>query len=473
MLHLRKQEGFTIVEVLVAVLILVIGALTTFGLLSAATRNTERAKATQVAMDLAQQEVEALHSYSSEELALKSLPVHSGNSFSPNYRVKAADGTFAVDRQPVGSYKKLVANGGEVQGETDEEKSKIEGGEVSPGPTPFENGDVKGEIYRYIVWRNDDACGKCGTQQDYKQVIVAVKLNTPGNQAGERGYVEVQSNFVDPIDSAENDPVPNSEGDVVTAQQFFLTDTSCSAGGETERTEITGDHLLHNTLGTCASGLQTGTTLGAPDALLLGAPPDPAPEDPSNPPLYDYSDDTYLEPTPDTDKGLQIRKDDTTECHYTPTGITNPESQVHRWVTDPMTTEFKMTGKITLEFFTRTLNDGLYHGTLCVYLYKRHEVGSPEPVATDTMLTNKSGGTAFWTYTPEQNAFWPNGKWTALRLTMTLNTAPYTIPVGDRLGMALSVERSNTEADAIPIMYDHPDYRTRLEVETSTPIEGG
>jgi hypothetical protein len=56
---------------------------------------------------------------------------------------------------------------------------------------------------------------------------------------------------------------------------------------------------------------------------------------------------------------------------------------------------------------------------------------------------------------------------------MTLNAAPYTIPVGDRLGVALSVERSNTEADAIPIMYDHPDYRTRIEVETSTPIEGG
>ena len=470
----HKQDGFTIVEVLVAVLILVIGALTTFGLLSAATRNTERAKATQVAMDLAQQEVEALHSYSSEELALKALPVHSGNSYNPNYRVNAANSTFAVDRQPVGDYKKLVANGGVVEGETDEEKSKVKGGEVSPGPTPFENGDVKGEIYRYIVWRNDDACGaECPTQQDYKQVIVAIKLNTPGNQAGERGYVEVQSNFVDPIDSAEGDPVPNSEGDVVTAQQLFLTDSPCSAGGETERVEITGDHLLHNTLGTCASGPQAGTTLGAPDALLLGAPPDPAPEDPSNPALYDYSDDTYLEPTPDTDKGLQIRKDDTTECHYTPTGITNPESQVHRWVTDPMTTEFKMTGKVTLEFFTRTLNDGLYHGTLCVYLYKRHEAGSPEPVATDTMLTNKSGGTPFWTYTPEQNAFWPNGKWTAVRLTMALNTAPYTIPVGDRLGVALSVERSNTEADAIPIMYDHPDYRTRIEVETSTPIEGG
>ena len=157
--------------------------------------------------------------------------------------------------------------------------------------------------------------------------------------------------------------MPDSNGKVVTAQQFFLTDTPCSAAGVTERQEITGDHLLHNTLGTCASGPQTGTTAGAPDALLLGGPPDPAPEDPTNPPLYDYSNDTYLEPTPDTDKGVQIRRDDTSGCHYVPTGTTNPESQVHRWVTDPMTTAFTMTEKVTLEFYTRTLNDGLYTGT--------------------------------------------------------------------------------------------------------------
>jgi hypothetical protein len=56
---------------------------------------------------------------------------------------------------------------------------------------------------------------------------------------------------------------------------------------------------------------------------------------------------------------------------------------------------------------------------------------------------------------------------------MSFNSAPYTIPAGDRLGVALSVERGNTQADAIPIMYDHPDYPTRIEVDTTTPIDGG
>jgi len=30
----------------------------------------------------------------------------------------------------------------------------------------------------------------------------------------------------------------------------------------------------------------------------------------------------------------------------------------------------------------------------------------------------------------------------------------------------------STPADAIPVMYDHPSDPTRIEVDTSTPIEG-
>jgi len=303
-----------------------------------------------------------------------------------------------------------------------------------------------------------------------------VKLDTPGNQAGERGYVEVQSDFVDPKDSASSDPVPDSEGNVVTAQQFFLSDTACTPQeGEapvvTERQEISGDHLLHNTLGTCADGPQTESTPGAPDALLLGAPPDSAPSDPTVPALYDYSDDFYLEPTPDTDKGVQIRTDDTSGCNYVPTATTNPESRVHRWVTDPVSSDFVLTEDVTIEFYTRTLNDELYTGTLCVFLFDRHDEGSPV-VATDTQLTNVNGGTAYWKYTPDKNAYWPQFKWERVRMAMTLSEAdtPFTIPAGDRLGVALGVERSNTPADAIPIMYDHPLYPTRIEVDTSTPI---
>ncbi len=473
-----------------AALILTLASAALFGVLASAVRNNARAKATQVALDRAQQEMEKLHSLSYEELALTVAPAASSNPLNPNNRV--VNENFALQREPAGEYAPMVVNGGSLYG-----GGNVEGGVVKPGPIAFEAGEVKGQLkghlYRYIVWRNDKSCPEteaediCPGFQDYKQIVVAVKLDTTGSETRERNYIEVQSAVLNPKSLAEapgggtggtggsgGGGGSRGTGTAVTAQQFFLTDTPCSASGTTVRQEITGDHLLHNTLGTCASGPQTDTTAGAPDALLLGAPPDPTPEDENSPPLYDYSNDAYLEPTPNTDKGVQIRRDDTSGCHYNPTGTVHPESQIHRWVTDPFPQPFEMNGKVTLEFYTRTLNDALYHGTLCVYLFDRHETGSgASTVAGDALLNNKETGLGYWVYTPQGNGFWPRNAWTKVRLTMEFPGAPYTVLAGHRLGVALSVDPGNTDAEAIPIMYDHPNYPTRIEVDTTTPTEGG
>ncbi|HEX6752098.1 MAG TPA: type II secretion system protein [Solirubrobacterales bacterium] len=477
----RGEAGFTIIEVLVAALILAIASMATFGVLASTVRNTQRAKATQVAINQAQQELEKLHSLSYDQLALTVTPSYVSSTLNPNHRVVNSNGTFALQRDPQGEYATMVVN--------------KEEGVVTPGPIPFESGDVTGKLYRYVVWRNDPTCAEstveaedfCPGPQDFKQIVVAVKLDTPGNQSGERGYYEVQSGVIDP-DSLEEGAGGEGgggsggegggggggggsahTGTAVTAQQFFLTDTACAADGSTEREEIEADHLLHNTLGTCASGPQTGSTIGAPDALLLGAPPDPDPVDDSNPSLFDYANDGYLEPTPDTDKGVQIKRDDTPGCFYTPTGTVNPQSQAHRWVSDPLADEFTMNGKVTLEFYTRTLNDALYHGRLCVFVFKRDTTDS-----TDTIFHDSSTGTEYWTYTPQGNGFWPRNSWTKVRLTMELagTLATRTILAGERLGVALGVDPGETDAEAIPVMYDHPDYPTRIEVDTTTPING-
>jgi prepilin-type N-terminal cleavage/methylation domain-containing protein len=464
--HHNGERGFTIVEVLVALLILGIASVTTFTLLASATRNAQKAKASQVALEFAEQELEFLRSMEDKNLALTVAPPHSDEPLNPDYRVSG--NTFALKRSPVGNYQNLVIDGGSLYG-----GGEISGGTVSPGPTPFTNGDVSGKVFRYIVWRNDEKCTEeeCPGKQDYKQIVVAVRLDSTPNQPAERGYFEVQSNFVNPTDTAESDPMPGPEGSVITAQQFFLTDTPCSSSGVTVRQEIVGSHPLHNTLGTCASGLQNGTTLGAPDALVLGSPPDPDPLDASNPPEYDYSNETYLNTNPDNDQGLQIRKAETNSsgCNYVPTGTVNPQSEVHRWVTDPMTLPFVMAGKATLQFYTGALGTSTAPGKICVYLFKRHEEGSP-PVAVDSLLTNLEGGTASWTYA--QPSEWPQ-EWTKVRLLMKFNNAPYTIPGGDRLGVAFSIEAEKTTSNGLSFLYDHPDRLTRLEVDTSTPLNGG
>jgi type II secretory pathway pseudopilin PulG len=470
--RLGDETGLTLIEVLVGAIVLVLGAAATFGILATATKNAQRAKASQVVLDLAQEELERLRGVPYGSLALSTMPGTVSESLNPNSRVAA--GQFDLTRGGTAEWAPLV----------------IDEDGISPESQFFSGGDsgVRGTVYRYVVWRNDPNCpaAQCPGEDDYKQLIVAVRPDTPANQSGSRGYVEVQSEIVNPeaFDDAPDPPDDGGDDDgggggptgepgtSVTAQQFFLSDTACAKSGTTVRQEITGDHLLHNTLGTCWDGAQTGTTAGAPDALLRSAPPDPDPADESNPLLYDYSDDFYLEPTPDTDKGVQIRRDDTSGCHFDPTGSSNPESQTHRWISDPMVSPFKMTEKATLEFSTRTLNDTLHTGSLCLFLFKRSESGSP-PKPNDTLLTDKSGGAAYWKYTPEGNGFWPRFSWAKIRVTMFFAGAPYTILKDERLGIAIGVERANTPADAIPIMYDHPNYPTRIEVDTDTPIEGG
>jgi hypothetical protein len=455
------ESGLTIIEVLVAAIVLTMGAAAVFGVLGAATRNAQRAKATQVVQDLAQEELERLHNLPYEDLALSEPPTAASNPLNPDSRVQGDE--FALTRSPVGDYRPLVVD---------------ESSGFSP-ESPFEAGDgghggIKGTLYRYVVWRNDPSCPEeeCPGEEDFKQIVVAVKPDRPAGQPGERGYVEVQTQLTDPKAAEDGGGGGGGSGggggNKVTAQQFFLSDTPCAASGATTRIEPTEDHLLHNTLGTCASGPQTGGKAGAPDALLLSDPPDPDPLDPANPPLYDYSSELYPEASATTDKGVQILRDDTSGCHYEPTGTTNPASQVHRWVTDPMPFEFEMGGKVTLEFYTRTLNDSLYTAALCVYLFDLAESGPP------SFLYSKPENNPYWVYLPQGNGYWPRNAWTKVRLTMEFQEAPHFVLAGDRLGVALSVDRAYTpEGDPIPIVYDHPKYPTRIEVDSSTPIEGG
>jgi hypothetical protein len=468
------ESGLTIIEVLVAAVVLVLGAAATFGILGAATRNAQRAKATQVSLDLAQEELERLHGLPYESLAVDTQPQTASDALNPGYRVKGNE--FALRRNPVGEYGDLVI---------DEAKGVSPESDFYNGDT--EHGGIKGTLYRYVVWRNDPSCPEtqCPGEEDYKQIVIAVQPDRAVNQQGESGYVEVQSKATNPEppeesaaekearEKEEKEKEEKEAGEDVTAQQFFLSDTPCAQSGATTRQEISADHLLHNTLGICASGPQTGGTVGAPDALLRNSPPDPYPEDESKPSLFDYSDDAYLEPTPDTDKGVQILRDDTSGCHYNPTGVTYPQAQVHRWVTDPMPVGgFEVGGTVTLEFYTRTLNDALYTGRLCVYLFERTAAGAPPGEENDTILISALDGNPYWTYEPQGNGYWPRNAWTRVRLTMEIAGGSHTIPADDRLGVALSVDRADTPADAIPIMYDHPNYPTRIEVDTSTPLEG-
>ena len=153
--NVTADDGFTVIEVMIAALLLAISAIAVFGLVDAASRNNYRSQQSQVVNDRLQQEMEKLKQVPYDQLALTSLPTHSSASNDPNSRVSGT--TFNVS-QSGSNYEGLVYNGGNSQ----EAGGTVSSGAVAPGPTSFQDGDVKGIVYRYVTWEHDDACGNCG-----------------------------------------------------------------------------------------------------------------------------------------------------------------------------------------------------------------------------------------------------------------------------------------------------------------------
>jgi type II secretory pathway pseudopilin PulG len=448
-----REAGFTVVEVTIAGVLLIIGALAIFQVFDTASRNTYRAEQSQVANDIAQQELERLRALTYSQAAMTSYPTFSSDPRHPNNRVSGTDYKLNPDGT---SPAPMVGNGSAM-----DSGGQVSGGTVNPGPTAFNNGDVSGKIYRYVVWRDDPTCSNsvCPGTQDFKRAIVAVTIDDTAISS-DRSYVEVQSDFIDPNDKllTETNVPP---GGTVTADQFYLSDTTCEADGTTSRVEPSADHLLHNTLGKCADGVRTGTTPGAPDALLRTVPADPFPLDPTLPDTFDFADDTYLEPTPDFDDGLQMLRGDSNGCSYSPGGA-NPEAKIHRWVTDPLAANYHMSGHATLEISSKTINGAVHTGKICVFLFVRTTVGT---VVTDTQITDSGTGLPHWTYQPPGN--WTSGSWGLYRVGLDFPST--TIAAGKRLGVAISVERAGSPGH-LQFIYDHTKFDSRLEIETTTPL---
>jgi len=457
------EAGFTVFEVLIASIMLIAGALATFQIFDSSVRNTYRAEQSQVANDIAQQELEKLRFLDYRQVALTAYPGSSSDPGHPNHRVLGTDFALSPNGSnpaPMVVQGSPLDSGGQVScdlpGTTPVETC------LPPGPTEFTNGDVSGDIYRYVVWGNDPSCSTCGGNQDFKRIVVAVTLDDVP-LSSDRSYVEVQSDVVNPADTSlteQNLP----DGDTLTAEQFFLTDTPCAASGSTTRLPINLDHLLHNTLGTCENGVQFGATPGAPDALLDTVPPDPFPDDPLLPDSFDYADDPYLEPTPDFDDGLQMLRQDADGCAYTPGGA-NPQAKIHRWVSDPMASSYVMNGHATLELNTKTINAAVQTGRICVYLFVRTTNGDGS--VTDTRILDNGTGNPYWTFQPPGN--WAAGSWGLYRIS--LDFPQTTVAVANRVGLAISIERAGSPGD-LQFLYDHPQFDSRLEVDTPTPLGG-
>ena len=470
----RRQDGITMIETMIAALVLALGSLATLNLVGTQARNTFRAEQSQVVSNRLQEEMEKIKQLPYNQIALTGIPTDTTDVSDPRWRVSG--GSYSVTQDGT-QLRPLVYNGSALFG-----GGTVSAGAISPAPQSFTSGDVGGTIYRFVVWENDASCPatSCPGSQDLKRVIVAIKLNATG-PGGVRRYQELQSMVADPNASTgtnQNSPV-NS-----TPWTFFLTDTPIGCS-DTDRQPITGDHLVHNTNGSCSAGLKnssncttvlgiTSCPAGTPDLMVTHAPPLV-----DETPLFDFATDVEPAVNPDQDKGLQMPKPNTTGCLQSlfqpiknAQGAILPDPDptrmqtIHKWITNPMGSGFNvvLSGTGSLNLWTQTINAGTYPGKICFWIFERHLDALGVPV--DTPYFNLDLSSTYFTHTP-LGGVWPS-TWSELQVPLRFNGAGIALGPNSRLGFALQVERQGTNGGGMQFMYDEPSFDSRLVVDTTS-----
>jgi hypothetical protein len=517
----RDEGGFSVVEGIVAAMILAIGVLGTLQLFDAGARGTYRAEESQVLNDRLQAELEAVKQLPYDQIALTSQPTNAPDANDPAWRVSGTK--FAITRTgSVSSRREMAFNGTTAPG-----GETISGGVVDPGPEPFTAGDVSGEIYRFVTWANPENCPTCAAGMT-KRIIVAARIDE-APISYERAFSEVQTDVVDPDATPDENPAPPDDPEDSTTAQFWLTDTACNESG---RVPTSADHPAHNTRGQCSTGGTTGATRGAPDLMHTEAP---SVEESPGTTLFDYATD--VEPAPGgDDKGLLMPEvGDVGNCLLQPvlnltnvkqllegglsaldlgappgvldgvldlTSGTDPQYRMHTWLSPQIANQngVVLTGLGSLELFTQTIDGATHSGEICAYLFVRQTVAiprcllklagvcvsmsAPVDVVVDIPLVNVgvlsngdcSTGTGLnltnFQYSQDP---WPSN-WAQVSMPMcfvAVNSAGVPIetllPKDSQLGLTLMVKDAGTGA-GLEFMYDRVGFESRLEVQTESLI---
>jgi prepilin-type N-terminal cleavage/methylation domain-containing protein len=433
--RVRDQEGFTLVEILMAVTLMSFGIAATLSVFGGSDRTVLAAQRASIASHQAQEELDRLSKTAYSKLGLTSTPSSSADPVNPGSRVSGT--TFRV-RSDLTETFVLSTDAGQSAAA------------VSPAPTSFAVGvsgaTVTGKIYRYVTWRNEECASGCDSNQNTKRITVAVTVDAIGSLPA-RAPVFLSQVVPDPNAIAPgNEPPPPLAGDsTITAQDFYLYDTRC--GFDTLQAQ-SGSHATHNTAswGPPAASYSVCENVTGGDTLqpdLMG--PTKPPGD-SSTPLYTYSSEL----TGSYPGGLAMKPEGTAcRSHY---AAGDNVWSVHAWNTAKFTSPFTLDGPVTVSIFTTTVAGVAGRGFVCATLLDRTVSAG---VPTDTALGSS-------TY---DLAAWPTD---VRRISFSFDIPGATIATNHRLVLALSV-RSESAQDLV-FLYDHPTYPSFFEVATTTPL---
>lgn len=458
MSRLARQDGVTLIEVIVTMVIILVGLMATLGVFSTAGSATFTAQRKAAVVALAQRDLERIRPTEYASLGL---------SATPNIEIRTK-----YLRSPARS-------------ETD-----VLGGTVNPGPEDFQVEGITGKVYRYVTWRGQscprvkdkfvadvsaqitamgithsvtsaqvadsiqEICNNAlGTQQTKRLTVIFVPDTTRADESGpfepiqvstiasnpDEGAIPVDAELPLSIDTegakaagelATNHP--NTVYGGVSQQIHYLHDTRCGQGA---RQPITVAHATHDT------SLQGGTCTGSgqPDLMSTDAIP-------GSPSLlhYDYSTDITRAAT----GGLALQRDDRTgpcdsNFSYEFSQATRRAKSLHTWASPPTTAPAETSlegGRAVFTMFTQTADAVDQPANLCVTLWQQ----SNQVVLGSTDFTLPT---------------WP-GEITQLSVAFDVDHA--NLPAGDRLMLTLRT-RDASESDVV-LHYDHPSYPSSLTV---------
>ncbi len=460
----RSQSGFTLVEVIIATFVLVVGVLSVLAGYSASRKLTLVAERRATMSHLAQREVERLQALTFAELAMKSSPTHSTEPTNPDYYFDSSgyscgeekgEGCLDWTREAGKEEERLVtAAGGVVEG------SPTKSCEETPvGSCKWANGKLSGNVYDFVTWHTDKVCGessKLCSSESYKRVTVAVTLNVPaGTHAVAPVWISQAIPNIKAVPqgtSAEgiSDPVENPEVKCGTpvkecligidkgkAQTWTLHDSPASEAVKAP----TANHVTHATVAptesTCTSA-KTTTACPKPDLMDATAPTATT--------LYNYSTD--LGTTPAEYAGGRLLKPDV-ECSETPTKTDNSKGEL--WVTAPLASETKLTGSGGLSLYTQTLRSEAETVTLCIGIYN-----VPEKI--ENLVKEAPTEVGYGSFTPTS---WPT---TMTQISFVFEFSKATIAAKNRIGVRLWEAKSST--GNIAVAYDVAAGTTTVEGKT-------
>ena len=167
--RLQAEDGFTLIEILVAIMLLsgaVIALMTTF---DQSRRTTSTAEAQGAAVQVAEKHLEEIAAMDYADIGLGAAPSSSLDPDHPNYLVtNSTPASFQWDPDSPAS------------------EPLVTGGAVSNSRGTWGSDRLSGSVYAYVTWVNDTYCvapyctaADASITQDYKRITVAVTADAP------------------------------------------------------------------------------------------------------------------------------------------------------------------------------------------------------------------------------------------------------------------------------------------------------